>query len=133
MDTILDRFGRIVIPKKIREDFNLKAGTQIQIEENEKSIILTPIHGEPNLRMKDGILVFSGIPLEDLGKALTKHREERLKTIRKTNENLSCSKIKSGADVNFEFSAFHSGLAWGRKDNFLAMIKIGGCCFLRFR
>jgi len=91
METILDRFGRIVLPKKIREDFNLKAGTQIQIEENEKSIILTPIHGEPNLHMKDGVLVFSGTPLEDLGKALTKHREEGLKTIRKTNENLICS------------------------------------------
>jgi len=38
--------------------------------------------------MKDGTLVFSGIPLEDLGEALTKHREERLKTSRKTNENL---------------------------------------------
>jgi hypothetical protein len=38
--------------------------------------------------MKDGVLVFSGTPLEDLGEALTKHREERLKTIRKTNENL---------------------------------------------
>ena len=91
MEKILDRFGRIVLPKKIREDFNLKAGTQIQIEENEKSIILTPIHGEPNLHMKDGVLVFSGTPLEDLGKALTKHREEGLKTIRKTNENLICS------------------------------------------
>ena len=88
METILDRFGRIVIPKKIREDFDLKAGTQIQIEENEKSIILTPIHGEPNLHMKDGVLVFSGTPLEDLGEALVKHREERLKTIRKTNEKI---------------------------------------------
>jgi AbrB family looped-hinge helix DNA binding protein len=88
METILDRFGRIVIPKKIREDFNLKAGTQIQIEENEKSIILTPVHGEPSLRIKDGVLVFSGVPLEDLGESLTKHRQERLKTIRKTNENL---------------------------------------------
>jgi AbrB family looped-hinge helix DNA binding protein len=89
METTLDRFGRIVIPKKIREDFNLKAGTQIQIEENEKSIILTPVHGEPNLRIKEGVLVFSGVPLEDLGKSLTKHRQERLKTIRKkTNENL---------------------------------------------
>ena len=80
METILDRFGRMVIPKKIQEHFNLKAGTQIQIEEDEKSIILPPINGEPNLRMKDGVLVFSGTPLEDLGKALTKHREERLKT-----------------------------------------------------
>ncbi len=44
METILDRFGRIVIPKKIR--------------------------------IKDGVLVFSGVPLEDLGESLTKHREE---------------------------------------------------------
>ncbi len=42
--------------QKIREDFNLKAGTQIQIEENEKSMILTPVHGEPSLRIKDGVL-----------------------------------------------------------------------------
>ena len=84
METILDRFGRIVIPKKIREDFNLTADTPIQIEENETSIILTPIHGDPNLRMKDGVLVFSCTPLEDLGEALTTHREERLKSIRKT-------------------------------------------------
>ena len=88
METILDRFGRIVIPKKIREDFDLKVGTQIQIEENEKSIILTPVQGEPNLRMKDGVLVFSGVPLEDLGEALIKHRKDRLISIRKTNENL---------------------------------------------
>jgi AbrB family looped-hinge helix DNA binding protein len=91
MQTILDRFERIVIPKKIRQDFDLKAGTQMQIEENEKSIILTPIHGEPNLHMKDGVLVFSGAPLEDLGEALVKHREERLKTIRKTNESIGIS------------------------------------------
>ena len=54
----------------------------------EKSIILTPIHGEPNLHMKDGVLVFSGNHLEDLGEALVKLREERLKTIRKTNEKI---------------------------------------------
>ena len=60
--TILDRFGRIVIPKKIREDFNLKARTPIRIEGNEKSIILTPIHGEPNLHVKEGVLVFQGAP-----------------------------------------------------------------------
>jgi len=83
METSVDRFGRIVIPKKIREDFNLKAGTPIRIEENEQSIILTPEHGEPNLRVKDDVLVFSGTPIEDLGDALTKHRENRIKSIRK--------------------------------------------------
>ena len=83
METSLDRFGRIVIPKKIREDFNLKAGTPIRIEEGEKAIILIPVHGEPNLQVKDGVLVFSGSPLEDFGNALAKHRDERIKSIRK--------------------------------------------------
>jgi len=83
METSIDRFGRIVIPKKIREDFNLKAGTSIRIEESEQTIILTPVHGEPNLYVKDGVLVFSGTPLEDLSDALARHREERMKSIRK--------------------------------------------------
>ena len=83
METSVDRFGRIVIPKKVRDDFNLKAGTPIRIEESEQTIILTPIHGEFNLRVKDGVLVFSGTPLEDLSDALAKHRDERIKSIRK--------------------------------------------------
>ena len=83
METSLDRFGRIVIPKKIREDFNLKAGSPIRIEEGEEEIILKPVYGEPNLHVKDGVLVFTGTPLEDLGDALARHREERMKSIRK--------------------------------------------------
>jgi len=83
METSLDRFGRIVIPKKIREDFNLKAGSPIRIEEGEEETILKPVYGEPNLHVKDGVLVFTGTPLEDLGDALARHREERMKSIRK--------------------------------------------------
>ena len=82
-ETIVDRFGRIVIPKKIRDDFNLEAGTQIRFEESEQGIVLKPIHGEPNLRWKDGVLVFSGASLDDLSDALAKHREERARNILK--------------------------------------------------
>ena len=42
METTLDKFGRIVIPKEIRDDFNLKPGSQIRIEESEQTIILKP-------------------------------------------------------------------------------------------
>ncbi len=76
METTLDKFGRIVIPKKVREDFNLKAGTQFSIEESEQAIILKPIHDKPNLILKDGVLVFSGTPTGNLDEALKKHREE---------------------------------------------------------
>lgn len=83
METSVDRFGRIVIPKKIRDDFNLKAGTPIHISESDQAIILTPVQGEPNLRLKEGVLVFTGKPIEDLGDAVIKHREDRIKSIRK--------------------------------------------------
>ena len=83
METSLDRFGRIVIPKWIREDFNLKAGTPIRIEESEQGIILKPVYEEPNLHVKDGVLVFSGTALEELGNVPATHREERIRSIRK--------------------------------------------------
>ena len=59
MEATLDRFGRIVIPKKIREDFHLQVGSSIRIEEGEGEIVLKPVEGEPNLVKKDGVLVFS--------------------------------------------------------------------------
>ena len=85
MQTTIDRFGRIVLPKKLRDDFNLEPGSQIHIEESGQEIILKPIHGEPNLRLKEGVLVFSGVPLGDLNNAVIKHREKRIKSL----QNLS--------------------------------------------
>ena len=82
METTLDKFGRIVIPKEIRDYFNLRPGSQIRIEESEQAIILKPIVGEPNLHWKDGLLVFSGVPMGGLEKTLEKHREDRLRNIR---------------------------------------------------
>jgi AbrB family looped-hinge helix DNA binding protein len=87
METTVDKFGRIVIPKKIREDFNLTAGSQIRFEENNRAIILKPVYGEPNLHLKEGVLVFTGTPLDDLSAVLTKHREARMKSVRTKNEN----------------------------------------------
>ena len=82
-ETIVDRFGRIVIPKKIRENFNLEAGTQVRFEESEQGIVLKPVHGEPNLHWKDGVLVFSGSALGELSDALDKHREQRARSLMK--------------------------------------------------
>ena len=82
METTLDKFGRIVIPKKVRDDLNLEAGSQMSIEKTGQAIILKAIQGEPNLHWKDGVLVFSGVSIGDIGGALDKHRKERAKEIR---------------------------------------------------
>lgn len=83
MQTTIDRFGRIVLPKKIRNDYNLEPGSQIQIEESGREIILKPIHGEPSLRLKGGILVFTGESLGDLSNSVAKYRDGRLKSFEK--------------------------------------------------
>ena len=82
MQATLDRLFRIVIPKKVREDFNLKPGSLIRIEKTEDSIVLKPIQGESNLIEKDGVLVFSCKAIEDLEDSLTKNRKERLKNLK---------------------------------------------------
>ncbi len=77
MEAILDKFGRIVIPKKIREDFNLRPGSPIRIEEGKEEILLKPIEGEPSLTEKDGVLVFTGKSLENLEAKIEESRRER--------------------------------------------------------
>jgi AbrB family looped-hinge helix DNA binding protein len=82
METTLDKFGRIVIPKKIREDFNLRPGSPIRIEEGKGEILLKPIEGEPTLVEKDGVLVFTGIPLEDIENHIDTTRQQRSRLLR---------------------------------------------------
>lgn len=78
MEASIDQFGRIVIPKKIREHFALKPGSQIRIEETDDTIVLKPLQGEPNLIDKDGILVFTGTSTGDIEQSLVQHREEQI-------------------------------------------------------
>ena len=82
MEATLDRFGRIVIPKKIREDFHLHVGSSIRIEEGEGEIVLKPVEGEPSLVKKGGVLVFAGKAVGNVETALEEHRQERNKMLR---------------------------------------------------
>jgi AbrB family looped-hinge helix DNA binding protein len=77
METSLDRFGRLVIPKKIRERMGLDPGSVLDIEESEGRIILKPVVEMAPIDIKDGVIVFTGRALEDIENAVRKHREER--------------------------------------------------------
>lgn len=77
MQTTLDRFGRVVIPKQVRDDLGLKPGAVLEIEEVEQKIFLKPMHGEPHVVTKDGVLVFSGTAIGDIVGAIRSHRRER--------------------------------------------------------
>ena len=79
METTLDRFGRIIIPKGVRDDMGLEAGAILQIEKEGGKIVLQPVHGEPQLMEKKGVLVFTGTAVGDVGAAFHEHRKSRLK------------------------------------------------------
>ena len=81
MKTTLDRFGRLVVPKDIRDRLGLRPGSEIEIDEKENEVVLKPVEHEPSLRVKGGVLVFSGTATGDLRGAVRAHREERMQRV----------------------------------------------------
>jgi AbrB family looped-hinge helix DNA binding protein len=79
MQLTLDKFGRMVLPKAIREDLNLEPGVPLEVEKGEECIVLRPVRESDLILQKDGLLVFSGHPTEDLEEALHNLRQRRLK------------------------------------------------------
>ena len=77
METTLDKLGRIVIPRQLREDLGLRPGIRLQIEECQEEIRLKPIHGEDKVVLKDNVLVFTGDAAGDIIKAVEGQRRER--------------------------------------------------------
>lgn len=78
MKTTIDRFGRLVVPKNIREKLGLKPGVEIEIEEQESEIVIRQVEHESPLRFEDGVLVFAGTATGDLAESVRRHREERM-------------------------------------------------------
>ena len=81
METTLDKFGRVVIPKEIRDNLGLKPGEVLQIERIEDEVILKPLKEETPLHIKEGVLVFSGTATGNIIESVRIHREERLRKI----------------------------------------------------
>ncbi len=79
METTLDRFGRVVLPKQIRDSLGLEAGAVLRVEQGPGEIRLTPVEEKPSLVWEDGLLVFAGEVEGDLAGIVRRQREERLK------------------------------------------------------
>jgi AbrB family looped-hinge helix DNA binding protein len=79
MKTTLDHFGRLVIPKGIRDRLGLRPGVEIEIDEKENELVLRPIEHRASLTLKKDVLVFSGKATGDLRRAVWAHREEWLR------------------------------------------------------
>lgn len=81
MRTTIDRFGRIVVPKELRERFGLLPGTEIDINEHERELVIKQSSYESPLQDEDGVLVFSGNAAGDITRSIQRQREKRLQKL----------------------------------------------------
>lgn len=79
METTLDKFGRVVIPKEIRDLLGLKPGEVLRVEKSGDEVLLKPLREEPPIKMKNGVLVYAGAATGNMIEAVRTHREERLR------------------------------------------------------
>jgi AbrB family looped-hinge helix DNA binding protein len=76
----IDKAGRIVLPKPMRDELQLRAGDSLEVESSEGEVILRPARGKGRMYKKQGVWVFdSGEPLdvETVNKTIRQVREER--------------------------------------------------------
>jgi AbrB family looped-hinge helix DNA binding protein len=77
----LDKAGRVVLPKPVRDEMQLRAGDSLELESSEDRIVLRPRRGGAGLHKKQGIWVFStGEPVS------AKATDETLRQIRRERE-----------------------------------------------
>ena len=75
----IDKTGRLVVPKKLRDALRLIPGTRLTLEQKGEVIILQPESKSHRLRRKNGILVYdSGKPIPtDAVNWIEEHRSQR--------------------------------------------------------
>ncbi|QQR80670.1 MAG: AbrB/MazE/SpoVT family DNA-binding domain-containing protein [Deltaproteobacteria bacterium] len=55
----IDKFGRILLPKKLREQLGFASGSDIEVEEDDDKIILRAVRSKSRSKKKKGWPVFS--------------------------------------------------------------------------
>ncbi len=75
MRTTIDKAGRIIVPKALRERYNLREGTRIELEPGADGIHLKAAHEQPSLVRKNGVLVHHGSERSDIDVADFVNRE----------------------------------------------------------
>jgi AbrB family looped-hinge helix DNA binding protein len=79
----LDRAGRIVLPKPLRDRMQLTPGTALELESEGERITLRPVRPEATLRKESGIWVFQGAASDtSIPELVEAAREKRLRELK---------------------------------------------------
>ena len=82
MNVQIDRAGRVVLPKKLRERFRLQGGDTLVLEVKGDEILLRPQKTKVRLERVNGVLVLVGeMPLPEGRALVSDSRIERINQI----------------------------------------------------
>jgi AbrB family looped-hinge helix DNA binding protein len=85
MNLKIDRAGRIVVPKPIRQRLGLQPNTEIELVEQADGVLLRPLEHQSPMVKKDGLWVHLGQVDEtyDFDRLIDDVREERIRDLLK--------------------------------------------------
>jgi len=77
----IDKAGRVILPKPIRDRFGLRAGSDLEVKETPEGVLLKPADRRPSLIKKGSFWVHTGeLPAGyDILKAIDDDRDERMR------------------------------------------------------
>jgi AbrB family looped-hinge helix DNA binding protein len=80
----VDKEGRVVLPKPLRDRLGLRAGTSLEIEERPEGVMLKTVKLRvPIVRTAPGLWVYTGavLPHFDAVRAVEEDREDRIRKL----------------------------------------------------
>lgn len=78
MQVTIDRFGRMVLPKGLRDDLGLRPGDKLDAREEGNAIVLRPACRDDVVRVREGVLIVAASADGDMSHAVDGHRRDRL-------------------------------------------------------
>jgi AbrB family looped-hinge helix DNA binding protein len=81
MQVKIDKAGRIVLPKPVRDRLRLRQGSDLEIEELPDGVLLKPVDQRPSMIKEKGVWVYVGsVPKGfDWDNMVDADREDRIK------------------------------------------------------
>jgi len=76
----IDKAGRVVLPKPVRDELQLNPGDSLELESSEERIILRPAPGNGRVYKKQGVWVLHGgapLPADIVEKTIRQVRRDR--------------------------------------------------------
>jgi AbrB family looped-hinge helix DNA binding protein len=78
----LDRAGRVLIPKSLRQKLRLGPGDALQLDSEGEEITLRPVRAKALLKKEKGVWVYQGEPThESVPELIDRGREKRAREI----------------------------------------------------